>query len=88
MSLEDISMIDYIFFQRYVNVLRDPYPNLNITVNDFLLKITKVKFLPTLPKTNKLIDNLTYLDITNDREIYIETADGFSLISQFKIDQL
>lgn len=88
MSLEDISMIDYIFFQRYVNVLRDPYPNLNITVNNFLLKITKIKFLPTLPKTNKLIDNLTYLDITNGCEIYIETADGFSLISQFKIDQL
>lgn len=84
-SIEAILNINFIDFQRMVNVLRDPYPNLNIEFGEFLLNITRIHFFSALPENKCLLSKDSLLGYIQDKEIFVETLDGFALISEYSI---
>jgi len=86
-SLEDIASLSFANFQRKVNVLRNPYPNINIKFNEFLLEISKINFYESLLNKNFLINRNTPLNSFQGNEIYVETLDGFALISEYVIQK-
>ena len=84
-SIEEILNTDFIYFQRMVNILRDPYPNVNIEFDEFLLNITRIHFSNALPENKCLLSKDSLLGNIQDKEIFVETLDGFALISEYSI---
>ena len=80
-SLEEIENLEYCEFQRRVNILKDPYPNMYIEFEEFRLKINEIHSFRYLPEAAQPIKYNTPINTIKKNQIFIKTLDRFALVS-------
>lgn len=85
-SLEEIENLEYCEFQRRVNILKDPYPNMYIEFEEFRLKINEIHSFRYLPEAAQPIKYNTPINTIKKNQIFIKTLDRFALVSGYIIE--
>jgi methionyl-tRNA formyltransferase len=85
MSFKEIANINFDDFQRKVNILRKPYPNLYVNFSNYFLEISQIHFFNFLPPGSLVLNKKTLVEEIKNIDLYLQIHDGFALLSEYGI---